>query len=427
MNHSEQEYIASYRLRIAEKFHFENGNRAPRQRDLEYLADAIEEKSGVRLSLSTLKRIWKENYEQTPHPSTLDALVSVLEHKDWQEYKLNTSLSGPLPSSSEKNKNTMLNLWITVLSLITVAAFIWLIVFRAGKSVSGKPLVNGPIVFTGNKTLSSGVPNTIIFNYDLHKVDADSFFFQQSWNELDKVRLDPKGSFYSNIYYYPGFHKAKLIANDSLLRTFKIHITTAGWLALTRNSLDDNHPVYISNHRPITNGALHVTRRDLGLSKLNPTADFILSYFNVREFENTFSDNFSLETNIKCDSISATPCPEFLLTIICEEGRFAVSVVKKGCERNVGIKIGEVYQEGINNNLSAFGRNVYTWQHIKIKVANKYATIYIDDQPVYSSSFKNDFGKVMGLVFNFSGTGAIDFVRLRNGSDRLVYEDNFDK
>src|SRR6185295_10991204 len=91
MNHSEREYINLCKQLIEEKFHFENEDGTLRQRDLEYLADSIEERSGIKLSLSTLKRVWKKDYDQTPHPSTLQALVSVLGFKDWQEFKLKTS------------------------------------------------------------------------------------------------------------------------------------------------------------------------------------------------------------------------------------------------------------------------------------------------------------------------------------------------
>jgi len=33
----------------------------------------------------------------------------------------------------------------------------------------------------------------------------------------------------------------------------------------------------------------------------------------------------------------------------------------------------------------------------------------------------------MGLNYNFTGTGAIDYVKLKNGEGKLVYEDEFDK
>jgi hypothetical protein len=281
-------------------------------------------------------------------------------------------------------------------------------------------------VLTGNKTVSVGVPNTVVFHYDLHNVEADSFFFQQSWNELSKVRIDPGGSYYSNIYYYPGFHKARLIANDSVIKTCRVHITTDGWLPLVRYSLDDILPSYIKNSHAITNGALHVSQNDLIASNINVDKDFVLSYFNVRDFDNTVSDNFSLDTRIKCDTNTKLPCPAFELRIICEENIFFVRLMGKGCERNVAIKMGEVYEDGASDDLSALGCNLYDWQHLQIHIQQKQATIYLDDQSVHTIHFKNNYGKVMGLVYNFEGTGAIDYVRLRNGQNKMVYEDDFD-
>jgi hypothetical protein len=145
----------------------------------------------------------------------------------------------------------------------------------------------------------------------------------------------------------------------------------------------------------------------------------------VREFEDTFSDNFSLETRIAFDSSSANPCPAVQLVIICEEHIFYVSLIGKGCERHVLLKMGEVKQDGVNTDLSAFGRDRDQWQDLQIQVVNKQATIYLDNKPVHTISFKKDFGKVVGLVYNFNGTGSVDYARLRNGQKKLVLEDEF--
>jgi hypothetical protein len=424
MNHSEREYINLCKQLIEEKFHFEDEGGTLRQRDLEYLADSIEERSGIKLSLSTLKRVWKKDYDQTPHPSTLQALVSVLGFKDWQEFKLKTA---PVASvaSPKKSHTRPFRRWMALPAVAALAILFWLIAFRPGKQDRRKPIVKGPVTFTGNKTVAQGVPSTIVFNYDVSNVVADSFFFQQAWNEMEKVKIDPKERYYSNIYYYPGFHKAKLIANDSIIKRFRVHITTNGWLPLVRYSATDNMPVYIKRDNPVANGALHVNQDDLKSSKVNTDKDFILSYFNVREFENTNSDNFSLDTKIVCDSSSNLPCPGFELTIMCEEHIFFVDLTGKGCERNIAIKMGEVFQNGTNNDLSAFGRDLYHWQHLQIQVAHKKATIYLDEKPVHTIIFKDNFGKVMGLNYNFTGTGAIDYVKLKNGEGKLVYEDEF--
>jgi hypothetical protein len=223
----------------------------------------------------------------------------------------------------------------------------------------------------------------------------------------------------------PGFHKAKLIANDSIIKRFRVHITTDGWLPMTRYSTVDGDPIYIRKEQTVRNGALHLTQNDLIASGVNTDKNYILSYFNVREFDHTSSDNFSIDTRIRCDSPQTVACPGVELVILCEEHIYFVYLMSKGCERDIAVKMGEVYQGGKDHNLSAFGRDLHQWQNLSIQVVNKKATIYLDEQPVHAITFKKDFGKVMGLSYHFRGTGAIDYVRLKNGAGKLVYEDAF--
>jgi hypothetical protein len=419
MDRSEREHINRCKRLIEEKFQFGNEQGELRQRDLEYLAEIIEEKSGIRLSLSTLKRLWKKDYDKVPHPSTLQALVSVLGYKDWQAFKLSEA-EAPLETAPVRKRAVRVSPWLALPVLAVIAVVCWL-AFRS-EPVREKPLVKGPVTFTGNKTVSQGVPNTVIFNYDLTQVDADSFFFQQSWNPLEKIKLDKANHVYSNIYYLPGFHKAKLIANDSIIKRFKVHITTDGWLPLSRHSFTDANPVYLK--RSLRNGALHSNRDELVDAAVDLNKEVVLSYYNIREFSNTQSDNFTIDTRLKCDSSIKTACPGMELVITCEEHIFFVRMMGKGCERDIAVKMGEVFHDGVNHDLSLFGRNLYQWQHLRVSVANKQAVIYLDEQPVYSINFKQDFGKVVGLVFNFTGSGAVDWVRLKKGEE-LVYAEEF--
>src|SRR4030095_2221665 len=140
MNHSEREYINLCKQLIEEKFHFENERGTLRLRDLEYLADSIEEGSGIKLSLSTLKRLWKKDYDQTPHPSTLQALVSVLGFKDWQEFKLKTT---PEPSTvaPKKTHKVFLRRWMALPAILAVAVLFWLIAFRPRNQDKNKQIV----------------------------------------------------------------------------------------------------------------------------------------------------------------------------------------------------------------------------------------------------------------------------------------------
>src|SRR5688572_18424588 len=84
MARSEQQYIDQCKKQIEQKFSFGNGYA---QRDLEILSAYIEEKTGMIISLSTLKRLWKDSYKQRPQLATLNALAMILDHKDWQAFK----------------------------------------------------------------------------------------------------------------------------------------------------------------------------------------------------------------------------------------------------------------------------------------------------------------------------------------------------
>jgi hypothetical protein len=89
--------------------------------------------------------------------------------------------------------------------------------------------------------------------------------------------------------------------------------------------------------------------------------------------------------------------------------------------------MGEVYEDGTSSDLSALGRDLYKWQNLRIQVAQKRATIYLDDRPAHTITFQKDFGKVVGLVYNFEGTGAVDYVKLMNGENKVVLDDEFDQ
>jgi hypothetical protein len=348
----------------------------------------------------------------------------LLGYKDWHEFKLHNTNFPETPAVTPLLKRRIhFNPWVLVPIVLAAAVLFWLIAFRS-KPAHNRPIIKGPVTLTGNKTVSQGVPNTVIFNYDLANVEADSFFFQQSWNEDDRVKLDPKQHVYTSIYYYPGFHRAKLIANDSIIKKFRVHITTDGWFPLVRYRTDYDDPIYFKGH-VASGGVLQVQEKDLRAAGIDLEKDRVMSYFNVRNYD-AHSDNFLLDTRVRCARIEKSNCPGLELTIMTEEHIYMVRLMNKGCEREAFVKMGETAHGGKHNDLSVFGRNLEEWQNIKIKVVDKQATIFLDDKPVYTLSYKNDFGKIVGLVYNFSGGGAIDHVRLSDGKNKLVYSDEFD-
>ncbi len=423
MARSEQAFIDLCKKQIEEKFSFGNGN-GYTQRDLEILSNRIEEKTGVNISLSTLKRLWKNNFKQSPQIATLNALASILEHEDWQAFKI---------ANADNPKKSYANLkWILPLSSMMIGLILILISSReredannqnAQDKSSGAIMVTGPVEFSTRKTITSGIPNTVIFNYDLSRVTADSFFIQQSWNDHQKVAIDPQGKTHTSIYYESGFHRARLLANDSLIAMEPIHILSDGWEPHIYYSYKDQ-PIDFKNQQFIKNGCLHLDSALLESRNLDFNKEFFTRITYSQQFDLS-SDNFSFKARVKLDSTRNSLCPWINIIIVTEVHIFSVGLRKKGCEKYAGYKIGEIDKWGGGHDLSKLGSNLFNWQNLEVNVKDKKAEIVLNGKLAYEESFIKNFGKIVGLIYIFDGTGSIDYTQLTDETDNVVFEDDF--
>ncbi len=418
----EQQFIQLCKSQIEKKFSFGNGHDYT-QRDLELLCNDIEQKTGVVISLSTLKRLWKEDYKQRPQLATLNALAILLDYKDWQEFKLaNAGKSVPVSQIPK------LAIVITIaLGFIAILTFGIVTSTRNAKTVGGRvalPVINGSIYFEATKTITSGVPNTVIFKYDVSNVVADTFYIQQSWNTDHKVRISPRDSVLTSIYYESGFHRAKLIANDSVIALRPVHILSNGWEPHIYRHDSDPEIVDLKNETFISNGELHLDSTLLLKRGIDFSNRFHTRITNSKEF-NIHSDNFTFVTRMKADRGFHQVCPWMDLVIVTEVNTFTVSWTGKGCEKYAAYKLGEISKSGANNDLSALGCNVYEWQELELRVNDKHAAIYLNGEVAYQETYKEDFGKIVALIYIFDGSGSIDYSRLRDANGQIAFEDDF--
>lgn len=417
---SEQAYITLCKRQIEKKFSFGNGH-GYTQRDLEVLSQHIQEKAGVNISLSTLKRLWKDDFKQRPQLATLNALAAILDYKDWQEFKQQNQKTEPAFS------RRLLTGIIFGLALLIIAAFVIVSLNNTSQFVAypKKPKINGPVQFSVNKTVTSGIPNTVIFKYDVSNVEADSFFIQQTWNPNHRMAIDPKGDAFSNIYYESGYHRARLFANDSVIAMQPIHILSDGWEPHIYYSDKDLVPIDFKGEPFIANGQLHLSKAMLEKRGVDGSKPFYSRITNSQEF-NVSSDNFSVVTRMKVDSVLSSLCPWMTLIVVTEKHIFMVALQNKGCERYASYKLGEIERYGENNDLSALGCHVYDWQEVGVRVEDKNAEIYLNGQKAFQEQFKEDFGEVVGLIYIFDGVGSIEQVQLAGEYGQTVFEDHFE-
>ncbi|MFC1725363.1 hypothetical protein ACFL4T_07025 [candidate division KSB1 bacterium] len=443
MINGEQDYIERCKNLIEKKLNWSD-SRFWKQRDYEYLKEMIFEETGILLSLSTLKRLWKKEYESTPHPSTLDSLAVFIGCKNWNDFKaqiperIPDNVNAHIEEKSEQNdlgnlsdaveevpgKKPLIFRFNTVFSAFIgiIAIFLVIIFIKPGQSGDNFD----DILFTSKKAVSSGLPNTVIFNYDISKIKTDNVQIQQSWNDRKRVGLPKDENYYSSVYYFPGFHKAKLVVDGEIVKQHNLHITTDGWLGILRYSLKDEIPVYIPKEYIFQGDRLYVSPETLADKIDIVKNEYLLSFYNVGDFGDITGDNFSLEARVKNDLSEGAMTGQYVnIIVMCENGRHIIPLAHPGCVGNIGVKFLEKTLKGTNNDLSAFGCDLSDWNDLRCTVKEKQAKVFLNDKSVFEISYNNEAGRIIGLHFAFYGCGSVQNIKLLDTDKQIVYEDNF--
>lgn len=410
-----------------------------KQRDFEDLGELIYQKTKVLLSLSTLRRIWKKDFTGLPHPGTLNALAQFLDYTDWKTFKqaqrnyIKKTVDRPddtiqTPSESKPiRKAFRLNFLKSPRILIPLLALLLLIpmlIIFIPRIQSKQSYAN--IIFTSKKSVTSGVPNTVIFNYDISPLKVDSVTIQQSWDERRRARVARDKHYHTSVYYYPGFHKAKLMIGDEIIKEHFIHVNTDGWLVLARYKMDDEIPLYIRDNF-IDAGRLYVSPETLKNNKLDLSeSSWWVSFYNVQTFDSVDGDYFTLETRVKNDLAEGGLTGQyFWLILMCEQGRMLIPLTEPGCVGNISIRFLENGRLGTENDLSMFGCNMAEWNSLRCINTQKSVRIELNDKSIYQMTYTTSAGKIIGIHLIFHGCGAVDWVYLKNEREQIVFADEF--
>ncbi|NKI31093.1 hypothetical protein HCU67_04000 [Muricauda sp. DJ-13] len=424
MSTSEKAFLEICKRQLEQKFSFGNGN-GHTQKDLELLSNYIEAEKGVYISLSTLKRLWKNDFKQGPQLATLNALASVLDYENWQDFKLsNKEGAASLPIKMEPTGKAGRRL--KVLLLVVVPVVLALLVFNSFKDKGRGVFIKGPVLFTVDKTVAKGVPNTAIFEYDLSNVVADSFFIQQSWNTWRREAIQPNQTVFSSVYYESGYHRAKLIANDSIIAMQPVHILSDGWEPHVYYSESDSRFIGFQGETFVGDGQLQLPMELLEKKKVDTERDFVTRVIQSRDF-GVSSNTFEFKTSMKLNPMTKNNCPWMIIQLVTEKHIFYVKLVQNGCETFAAYKLGEIVKRGKSEDLTHLGEDLYKWQDIGISVEDKTAEIRINDSLVYTERFKEDFGDIKALSYVFDGTGSIDFAELSASNGEVRNREDFER
>ncbi|HEY4335524.1 MAG TPA: hypothetical protein VGM89_06490 [Puia sp.] len=392
--------------------------------DFLQLSDLIRDKTGVTLSHVTLKRVWgKVKYESLPNTHTLNTLVQFLGYDNWRDFSVKQGkVSPPLEPELVKEEPVVERprRWKKVVWMVAPLMTILLIlVFLKGQQPPPQPR---DYSFSSKKTVSSGLPNSVIFDYDASRSPDDSVVIQQSWDSSRRVKVPRSGHQYTSMYYYPDFYHATMQVHGQVVKTHSLLIRTNGWLPLVEQ---DPVPVYFKPQESISGGKMSLTTDQIKSKNilLQPSAPTVM-FANVRDFGEIYSDHFVFETRLKNDYAEGSAvCQLTRVYLLCEGTAIWVPLVAPGCVSTVDMYFTYFYTSGRREDLSSLGVNFNDYVKLRIESDSGKAKILINDKLAYTVPRHILHSKIIGILYRFQGTGSVDYVSLGNGKDK--YEDGF--
>ncbi|HTR29674.1 MAG TPA: hypothetical protein VMH27_10415 [Puia sp.] len=411
-----------------------------RQRDLEYLCERIEGSSGILISLSTIKRILNGQYNRLPQVATLNALAVYLGYADWQAFRL--AKGGVGAEGGQTNSHAAAGAEVGSGAGVKVAPQVWgaarmkgrqtRVVIGAGvvavlllvvswRYFSRSPKTGGAASFSVRKTTQNAIPNTVVFTYDVGRVGGDSFFIQQSWDRDRRVRIDRRGHTLTDIYYEPGYHVAKLFANDRIVKTVDVSIPTDGWCFYSKETLIHGLPSYIHTGHPVHDGHLGLDRQTLLINRVDPEKPQVYLYTWFPKNISADADNCRLTARIKMTDVRNNAFPWIMSEIYCQRSFMYSMYTLPGCTGAICAQYGDRFIDGKDNDLSSLAFDVRQWHDIDILVRQRRVTVSVDGKPVLKTAYPASNGMITGLGFHSNGLCEVDSIRLTGLDGTVVY------
>ena len=308
-------------------------------------------------------------------------------------------------------------LWL----LTPLAVILLVLLYLRGQQPPPQPR---DYAFSSKKAVTSGLPNSVVFDYDATRSPDDSVIIQQSWDTTRRVKVSKNDHQHTSVYYYPDFYHATLQVHNRVVRTHNLLIQSNGWLPLVEQ---DPVPVYFKKEEAIHNGKMSISadqikQKNIQLQPSPPTVMFS----NVRDFGEIYSDHFVFETSLKNDySEGSSICQLSRVYLLCEGTAIWVPLCSKGCISTVDLFFTYFYTSGKREDLSNFGVNFNEYVKLRIESDSGQAKILVNDKLAYTVKRHIIRSKIIGIMYRFQGTGSLDYVSLSN--DKVSYREDFDE
>jgi hypothetical protein len=389
------------------------------------LSSYIIEKSNISLSARTLRRIISDDRKFKPQAATRNALAIYLGYKDWEHFKISLyqgdksdskAVINGLTKGKSKFSILLANPWLYIV-LPIILVIVLSIIFYPGILLKLNAM---RVEFTSTYT-PGNAPQRVTFYYDVSRVNSSNIFINKNfYDDGEIIPLNKNRHFFTTDFALPDHYSVKIIANGERLSCIRIHVLTNGWEGILNGRYIG--PVAMDD----STGYLHLPDSVLRQQADSNLMNYDLQYRNIREF-NTLGDALTLETEIRLPSEdSFDGCQSTTVQLMNLHGRIGFTFVKPGCDVSLlKAEFGDVMLNGEFQKLDAFYQELDHWRKVKIKTEKKTIYVYLDEELIYSVKYKDPLDTLKGLAFKFQGPGEVNYVRILDHSNKLIYEENF--
>ncbi len=395
--------------------------------DFEKLSTLVLGRTSVRLSITTLKRVWgKVSYSGTPATATMNALVGFLGYDNWRTFVTQqqemADRSTPLkPAKTPFRKPVWV--WSGCMALlILVVALLRLFVFNTGSGKTETASVLSPEDFDLTVTrISPGIPTSVVFTYDAEHSPSDSVFIQQHWDPNRRALVPKNGHTHTSIYYEPGFFNAKLVIDSQVVKERPLLIPTDGWLA----TIDDfqSTPIYLDDDDFVKAGMIDIHADVMEKYGLSPLSDLTeIKLYHVGQFSPVSANDFAFTAQVKSNSLSGRdPCRHIWIRLVTERMPIIIPLALDGCVSNLMVSNIDSVYSGKDHDFSGFGAPVSDWVEVACIGTKEHIRYYVDKRLAFEAPMLSNDKHVMGMIVGLSGGGSLRGIRLRSG-EKSIFE-----
>lgn len=390
------------------------------RREYELLVEEIFEKTGILLSLSTIRRVWNDDFKNIPHKSTLNALAIFAGFNSWSDFIDKRRNSLHKKSRSKSRKKIIFS--IGFLLIVILLSFL-----ISRKTNNSNIKILGETIFEYSQKNKHSVPAIVVFNYNIENIQADSFFIVESVNDYKKKPLKNKKGKLTSSYQQPGNYEAFLIANDSIIRKLKISIESENWVGMVQYSNSPQEiPFYFTEKDLIKNGNLNIKRDQLLNGNIRIEDDLFVTYSKTLRSKKPVYNDFVFSTRIKADSLEInSSSPRIFIALLFDKSFCYLPLIQHGAQDKLQLKYGKIILSGNDSDLSGLGCNIYQWQDVKIKSSNNDVLFYLNNQEIIKINEYGELGELKGFSFNFQGIGSINFISVERAISDTIYHNSF--